>query len=355
MQNKVRRTTLILGATKVLAIAGILLFSVPVYAQNAALEEAKSVYNDGNYEEAASLFSGLAQDTSLDKVTRREAMQYLGRAHIANSKMEEARDAVAQLLALEPPLIELNPDIEPPPLMDLYYDVRDNLEVPKEDPGMQTLAIMDFRNYVMDPEERDFYEPMQWGFSSMMIEQLSGATDMKLVDRENLQWILAELDLQKEPGRVDQATAVRMGKLMGAHAMVFGNIYKTGRKMRLSARLVKVETGEILLGESVEGKEKDFYELLEKLSLKVARSINSTISATAIGERTETKSLDAMRAYSEGLDLLEKNEYQGAYEKFLEAKNFDPNYSRAALKAESIRPLLAVRSDTGGVGVSEGF
>ncbi len=111
--------------------------------------------------------------------------------------------------------------------------------------------------------------------------------------------------------------------------------------MRINARLVKVETGEILMTEQVAGKDKDFFELAEQLSLKVAQGINVTLQESTIGERTDTRSLDAMLSYSEGLDLLEKENYQAAYLKFLDALEYDKNYERARQKAESLKPLLA--------------
>ena len=88
----------------------------------------------------------------------------------------------------------------------------------------------------------------------------------------------------------------------------------------------------------------------------MARALNSGLTETEIGSRTETKSLDAMRAYSEGLKLLEKNDYRAAYEKFLEAQEFDPSYTRAKTKAESLQPVLAAATsapkpqDTGDTG-----
>jgi len=337
------------------AIALVMLFVGVIDALAQDYQSCQNTYNQAQYQEAADCFSAVAQNAAVDKEIRKEALQYLGRAHIALNHMEKARQAIKTLLELEPPLVELNPDVEPPPLMDLYYEVRNSIEVPKQDPGMHTIAVMDFRNYAIDEHER--WDPMQWGFSSMMIHQLNGAIDLKVVDRENVQWILQELKMQQESGHVDPSTAVRMGKLMGAHAMVFGGIYTAGRRnMRLDARVVKVETGEVLLGESVEGRAKNFYELLENLSLKVARALNSQLTETEIGSRTETKSLDAMRAYSEGLKLLERDDYQAAYEKFLQAQEYDPTYTRAKTKAESLQPVLAAateaspESDTGSSG-----
>ena len=86
-----------------------------------------------------------------------------------------------------------------------------------------------------------------------------------------------------------------------------------------------------------------FFELTEELSLQVAQAVNSSLDKTTVGARTETRSLDAMLSYSEGLKLLEQDEYQAAFEKFNEALAFDPNYRKAQLKAESLTPMLAAR------------
>ena len=313
-------------------------------------EQARAIYSEGDYSQAADLFAAIAHNDTLDLELRKDALRYLGRAYVAQSLMEEARKAVADLLDLEPPLVELDPDMEPPTLINLYLEERQKKSggfgIATEDPGVRTLAVMDFRNYAFDDAER--WDNMQWGFASMMIEQLSGATDLKLVERENLQYLLDELNLQSS-GRVDQATAVRMGKMLGAHAMVFGGIIVSGRTMTLSARVVKVETGEILLGESVDGRARDFYTLVEQLSLKVARSVNSALTETEIGARTETKSLDAMQAYAAGLKLAEDGQYHAAYEKYMEALDLDPSYVKAQRRAEGLVPILASLSTPGGL------
>ncbi len=315
-------------------------------------EQAVNVYNAGEYEQAAEQFAVLAKDETVDLEIRKESLRYLCRAHIAQGHSDDARQAVADLLTLEPPLVELDPDVESPPMMNLYYEVREGMtggyEVPKADPGLHTLAVMDFRNYALDEKER--WDPMQWGFASLMIEQLGGAVELKIVERENLQYVLNELDLQREPGRVDNATAVRMGQLMGAHAMVLGSIFIMGKDMRLGARVVKIETGEILMGESVSGKVKDVFELIEQLTLKVARSVNSTLTETEIGARTDTRSIDAMQAYSQGLKLAEDGNYQAAYDKYMEALDKDPSYDRAERRANSLVPLLVALANTEGSG-----
>ena len=81
-------------------------------------------------------------------------------------------------------------------------------------------------------------------------------------------------------------------------------------------------------------------ELVQKLSLQTAKAINVALEESDLGAVDETRSLDAMLSYSEGLELLEQASYRAAYNKFVEALEYDPSYARAELKADSLRPML---------------
>ena len=246
------------------------------------------------------------------------------------------------MLDLEPPLVELNPDEEAPPLLKLYYKVRQekagNLQVERADPGIKTIAVLDFKNSSVD--DRDKFNPMEMGFSELMINQLRGSVQLKVVERERIAWLMGEIGLENTPGKFDVNSAVRVGKQLGVNAVVMGSFIKFKGDMWLGARLVKVETGEILATDDVKGDADDFFGLCEKLSAKIAKAVNVNITEAQLEKGTETKSLDAMMAYSEGLVLVERGDYDGAYKKFNEALEKDPSYEKAHLKAESIKPLL---------------
>jgi TolB-like protein len=226
--------------------------------------------------------------------------------------------------------------------MDLYYQVRKEVEggyaVKQQDPGLQTLAVMDFTNNSIDDRER--WDGLRKGLPSLMINRLNGGTDLKVIERERIEWLLNELELQKKADVVDQSTAVRTGKLLGANAVVFGSYIVHDDEMLVQARVVKVETGEVLLGEQVNGSPDDFATLVRDLSREVTRSINVELEETQTG-MSETKSLDAMMAYSDGLALLEDGEYRAAYEKFLQALDYDSGFKKAERKARSLKPMLA--------------
>lgn len=322
----------------------LLTLSTSVFSQDTDLEQAIITYQSADFDGAIQQFAALAEDTAEENQVRRQALQYLGRAYVAKRMEDQARRVIHDLLELEPPLVELDPDVESPPLMNIYYEVRKEFEgdytVERADPGLQTMAIIDFNNNSITSDQEQL-EPLGKGLSSLMINHLNGSTDLKVVERERLQWLLQELDLQKDQSRVDQETAVRAGKLLGATAVLIGDFMKMSqRSMVINVRLVKVETGEVLMTEQVHGRPDRFYEMAEDLSLKVAQGINVHLDKTKLGGGTDTRSLDAMLSYSEGLALLEKRDYRAAYEKFLEALNYDPSYKRAKLKADSIKPLL---------------
>lgn len=325
-----------------IGVVGALLVAPPLQAQPADFQEAMKAYRAYDFDEATTLFSKVAHDSSMENEVRRKALQYLGQIYIGEDQQEEAREAVEQLVSLEPPPVELNPNRQPPSLMKLYYQVRKQnrggYDVRKEGPGLQTLAIMDFRNSSVDQRER--FASLSAGFPSMMVNYLNGATDLKVIERQRVQWLLDELELQRKADKVDQSTAVRTGKLLGATAVLFGNYIVFEDQMRVSARLVKVETGEILIARKVTGEPDEFFGLVKELSRDVTQAVNVKMEEdTKTGSTTEL--LDAQLAYSEGLTAMENENWQAAREKFEEALKHDPNYELAQQRLESLATMLA--------------
>ena len=325
-------------------LVALAVFAVaPVQAQG-DLDAAVARYEAAEFAAAIDLLSDLAERPDTDVMVRKEALEYLGRAYVAESRHDQARATIDRLIGLEPPEVTLDPEIEHPDLVRLYYEARRDSQggdyaVEHADPGLTTLAIVDFTNSSVT--RRDDFDPLRQGFASMMIHYLSGATDLKVIERERLQWLLDELELQQESGAVDPATAVRAGKLLGATAVLFGAFSAAGDRLWVSARLVKVETGEVLLAEQAFGDPDDFFSLVEKLSLQVAETTDATLEQADIGERRETDSLDAMLAFSQGLALAEQGDLPAAQARYEQALAHDPSYERAQHRLNAILPVAA--------------
>ena len=332
------------------ALVAVLLSSAQIAtAQQSVLKEAKQKYQFAEYEQATSLFQKVADNQQADVALRRDALRYLARTYIAQGKKSDARSAIEDLVATNPPSDYLEPDVEPPAVMDLYYKVQKqesgSYKVQQKQ-GLQTLAVMDFTNNSIT--RREDYEGLRKGLPAIMINNLTGGTDLQVIERERIEWLLNELKLQKQSGKVDQSTAVRTGKLLGANAVVFGSFIATQDKMNISARVVKVETGEVMFGDQVQGSPDEFFNLIRELSQKVTKSINVEMEDTKLGSG-QTKSLDAMMAYSDGLSLLEAGKYREAQQKFQQAVNYDEDFEKARKKMKSLKPMVAsLESGDGG-------
>jgi len=307
--------------------------------QKEKLEKAQQYYKSAQFDDAIKLLNEITSDNSTDTETKKEALRYLGRTYTAKGLYDEAKGSIRKLLELEPPVVEFNPDYEPPVFMKLYYESRkefsDSYLIERSDPGMKTMAIIDFKNRSIDKKLQ--YDPMEQGFADLLISRLNNSTGLKVVERERIQWILDEMKLQD---KYDMEGAVRVGKLLGAQTVLLGSFIIVNDEIWLGGRLVKVETSEILLTDEIKGELDQFFDLVDKLSEKISEKINVTLKEDKVSEVSHGPSLDAILAYSIGLNFLEKEDYTSAYAKFQEALKFSPDYEKAKIKAESIEPYL---------------
>ncbi len=320
----------------------LLLLSTSAYAQDSPkdkLDQAEQFYKSAQFDNAIEILNNLAADESVDVDLRKEALRFLGRAYSAKGLYDKAKESITQLLKLEPPMVAFNPDYEPPVFMKLYYESRKEFtgsyNVERPDPGMKTMAIIDFKNRSVDHKTQ--YDPMEQGFADLMINRMNNSTNLKVIERERIQWILNEIKLQNQ---YNMEGAVRVGKQLGVQTVLLGSFIILGDQIWLGARLVKVETSEILLTDEIKGDLDEFFDLIDKLGQKIADKINVKLKDETKQDISEAPSLDAIMAYSVGLSYLEKEDYKNAYDKFEEALKLSPNYEKAKLKAQSIAPLL---------------
>ena len=314
-------------------------------AQEASLEEAKHLYRVANYEDAGVVLNQVIDDERLNIEIRQEAYKFLARSYIAQGQKDRVRQVIKNLIATEPPTVEMDPNVEPPVVMEIYYramkEQRGDYRAHAKG-GSQTLAVMDFtNNSIFRPDD---YRGLQQGLSSVMINHLADGTDLRVIERERIGWLLNELELQQDEAMVNQSTAVETGELLGARAVIFGSFIAMKDDIQITARMVDVETGEIIVGNHVEGRIGRLFDLTNQLSRKLTASIGIEM-ATAEASQTQTRSIEAMMEYSEGLQLLEFGQYQEAEKRFRNALEYDEYYSQAQQKMESIQPVISALRD----------
>jgi TolB-like protein len=88
------------------------------------------------------------------------------------------------------------------------------------------------------------------------------------VERRDLEKVLSEQELALS-GLVDEATAARVGALAGARYALLGSASIIDTQVRISCRLIDVETGEIVYAQSARGGTQDIYAVLDKLAAEI--------------------------------------------------------------------------------------
>ena len=81
-----------------------------------------------------------------------------------------------------------------------------------------------------------------------MITVLVNLRRFKVIERSAMDKIVSEQKLQAS-GFVDDQSAVKLGKIAGADALVIGTVSAAGNSVKVSARLVDVETAETIIAE----------------------------------------------------------------------------------------------------------
>jgi len=139
------------------------------------------------------------------------------------------------------------------------------------------------------------------GFADMMVTDLRASGRLNLVERERLEEVLNEIKLQRGAA-VDPGTAIRIGKLLGAEYLVFGSYFELFGTLRVDAKLVRVESGQITTSQGVEGPMSGFSALQHDLTNRLL----GALAVTPSGSRpTSIISTEAVMAYSKILDEVD--------------------------------------------------
>jgi len=187
-----------------------------------------------------------------------------------------------------------------------------------------TVAVMYFNNSAM--LHRADYEPLRKGIADVLITELHANPSLRIVERDHLQQLLQEQNLDTT-SRVDQETAVRIGKLLGVQHMIMGGyqIDPTGN-MRLDARAVNVESSQVVYGETVTGKSEDVLAIIADLAAKMNRGMKlpempRRQHPSSSGAANATRRFQAIMLYSRALAEEDSRNPRGAiqlYREFLQ-------------------------------------
>jgi len=197
----------------------------------------------------------------------------------------------------------------------------------------QILAILPFKNL-------SGYKNIDWmseGIAASLITKLSKAEDLIIVERYHIKKILEEIRL-KMTG-ITEGTAVDTGKLLGATTMVLGEFQYFDQNIKISLRLIDVNTGKIEESDEISGKLKDIFFLEEKLSQRILTLLGKSMDEIGQFEIAliNTTSIKAYEEYSMAKNVwdgksIEPENIKTAIKHYRKALKYDPKYFLAAME-----------------------
>jgi TolB-like protein len=192
------------------------------------------------------------------------------------------------------------------------------------------IAVLPFENGGSYGQDKENFEALQKGIPGMIISELGQNPAARVVDRDNIQSLLSEQDLGKD-GRVDAATAAKIGKLVGARYMITGTFVDLYGRFRTDARIVDVETSEIIKTVKSEGKREELFKLIQGLSEKLMAETKLPPLPTEVSRAVKARNVptEALTYYSRALLYQDRGDKTRAAEFFRKAIDTFPNYAEA--------------------------
>lgn len=169
----------------------------------------------------------------------------------------------------------------------------------------ESVCVLYFDNHTGDTS----WDPLKKGLADMVVSDLSGVDGLTVVERSRLEDVLGEQKLQRT-GHFDPATAVKVGKLLGARYAVTGSISAVAPKIRIDVRLIEVQTGKVVVADKVVGAPDRFFELQASLLTVFTKSLGKALPAKASVARVDK--LDTALAFGRGLDFADNGDPEAA-------------------------------------------
>jgi TolB-like protein len=198
-----------------------------------------------------------------------------------------------------------------------------------------TVAVLYFDYSGQDPD----LGVLRKGLAQMLISDLSAADSVRIVERDRLEEVLAELKLQST-GKIDPKSAARVGKLLGARYLVLGGYFDLQGVLRVDARIVEVETGRVLKSIGANGKPGDFLPVEQQTAGELGQWFGANVPAPAAPPATAPRKARPSKPatlktktavkYAEALAAMDKGDKQKAKENLTKVIAEAPDFGLAS-------------------------
>ncbi|MEO8572932.1 MAG: winged helix-turn-helix domain-containing protein [Pyrinomonadaceae bacterium] len=197
-----------------------------------------------------------------------------------------------------------------------------NADRPQTSPVIGTrksIAVLPFRPIVA--ENRD--EALELGMSDTLI---SGLSRLRQITVLPISAVRRYMDLEQD--------AVAAGRDLGVESVLDGSIQRTGERIRISARLVRVEDGRALWTETFDEKFTDIFAVQDSISQKIVTALALQLSGEERDRLTKkyTANTEAYQLYLKGRFFWSKltpEDLKKSLDYYSQAIAIDPGYALA--------------------------
>jgi TolB-like protein len=135
------------------------------------------------------------------------------------------------------------------------------------------VVVFTFQNSALGPAHAEF-DNISSAVQDLLITDMASNAKIRLVDRSRIAEIQAEQNMVKGD-MIDPATAIRIGKIMGAqYAVTGGWIADKDGKAILTGRTIDMETSQIGNPQKIEGRADNVLAMISDLSTRLNTNLN---------------------------------------------------------------------------------
>ena len=192
------------------------------------------------------------------------------------------------------------------------------------------IAVFPFVNSGSFGQDKENFDALERGLAAMLISELSANPQARLVDRDQIQRLIEEQNLGAS-GRVEAQTAARIGKLVGARYVITGQFIDFYGDFRIDARLINVETGEIVKVEADKMQRDHLFDLLRTVATRLMKDANLPALPRQTSEQRMSRQVptEALTFYSRALLYHDRGDHAHARELFQRAIDTFPDFTEA--------------------------
>lgn len=192
------------------------------------------------------------------------------------------------------------------------------------------IAVLSFENGGSYGKEKEDFDALRKGIAAMLISELSQNPSVRLVDRSEIQRLLDEQGLAVAE-RVDRETAAKIGKLVGARYMIAGSFIDLYGDFRVDARIINVETGEIIKVVRSDPKlhdRKDMSRMIQSVAERIMVDAKLPPLPAGTAQRPAVPT-EALAFFSRALLYQDRGDKAKAIEYYQKALGIFPAYAEA--------------------------